>query len=91
MGGCFYLMSAVLLLYLRWFNAVHGPWGTPGGYIRGSTADSRAAGAFEAVGSTATRAPPLCLSGARKRALSAQGHFGSCVPPQLPAELPFLQ
>jgi hypothetical protein len=40
---------------------------------------------------SATRAPPLCLSGADKRALSTQGHFGSCVPPQLPAELPFLQ
>jgi hypothetical protein len=34
------------------------------------------------------RVPARC---ADKRALSTQGHFGSCVPLQLPAELPFLQ
>jgi hypothetical protein len=58
---------------------------------RGGAVDS--AGAFAAVESTATRAPPLCAlsGGAHKRALSAQGHVGSCVPLQLPAELPFLQ
>jgi hypothetical protein len=57
---------------------------------RGDTVDSRP-WRFAAVETTATRTPPLCLSGAGKRALSAQGHFGSCVPLQLPAELPFLQ
>jgi hypothetical protein len=62
---------------------------------RGGAVDSRP-GRFTAVETTATRPPPLCLSGTRvrgssKRALSAQGHFGSCVPLQLPAELPFLQ
>jgi hypothetical protein len=34
------------------------------------------------------RVPAWC---ADKRVLSTQGHFGSCVPLQLPAELPFLQ
>jgi hypothetical protein len=43
--------------------------------------------AFAAVGSTATHAPPLCQSGARKRALSARGHCGPCAPPLLPTEL----
>jgi hypothetical protein len=57
---------------------------------RGGTVDSRP-GRFAAVETTATRTPPLCLSGASKRTLSAQGHFGSCVPLQLPAESPFLQ
>jgi hypothetical protein len=48
--------------------------------------------AFAAAETAATRTPPACLPGAGKRALSAQGHFGSCVRPlQLPAELPFLQ
>jgi hypothetical protein len=57
---------------------------------RGGAVDSRP-GRFVAAETAATRTPPVGLPGAGKRALSAQGHFGSCVPLQLPAELPFLQ
>jgi hypothetical protein len=51
--------------------------------VRSSGAADPRPGRFVAAETAATRTPPVCLPGADKRALSAQGHFGSCVPLQL--------